>query len=550
MSKSISLHKPKQKTNWVPFVAVALAFYVFAAASGWPKPLAIFNNSAPASSSNTITEGTLKVVHSDNFATKKSSQNFVLETTSGKRYDLRFNSNPPKTKPGSKIRVKGAISGSSITVGSSLNANQYAVVSGAQDTTNLGQKKIAVILFNFSNDTRQPFTPATVTNNVFTSSQSLAAYYNEQTFGKTTVTGEVMGWYTIGQTNANCDQNYGSWSSSARSAAESAGKDLSSYTHFIYIWPSLACGFAGVADLPGNRAWMNGTFSLHNLAHEFGHNLGAQHASSQGNEYGDPFDVMGEPQGSNKYHMNNFHKGQLGWWEPSHTTLINSIGNYDLYPNELSANSPTALRIPVSFDSTAGPMYYYIEYRVPFGFDNFANSDPVVNGVSIRSASGYDRNSSILVPSTLIDTTLATPTLWDAPLLNGQTWNDAAKGIQIKVGGISGSNANVEILAAGNDRTAPSTPTDIKTSKTQTTVTIKWSASADTSGVGGYEVYRNGSRVGVTSGTSFHDTGLTKSTPYNYTLIAYDNYGNASIPATFTSTTPALLCIPTDLICL
>jgi len=46
--------------------------------------------------------------------------------------------------------------------------------------------------------------------------------------------------------------------------------------------------------------------------------------------------------------------------------------------------------------------------------------------------------------------------------------------------------------------------------------------------VAGYRVYRNGSQVGTTAGTSFTDTGLSGSTRYTYTVAGYDAAGNVS----------------------
>src|SRR5205807_2198219 len=42
------------------------------------------------------------------------------------------------------------------------------------------------------------------------------------------------------------------------------------------------------------------------------------------------------------------------------------------------------------------------------------------------------------------------------------------------------------------------------------------------SGVAGYKVFRNGVPVGTTSSNSYSDQGLTPSTLYTYTVLAYD----------------------------
>ncbi len=50
-------------------------------------------------------------------------------------------------------------------------------------------------------------------------------------------------------------------------------------------------------------------------------------------------------------------------------------------------------------------------------------------------------------------------------------------------------------------------------------------------GVAGYRIYRNGSAVTTTGGTTYTDTGLQPSTSYTYTVTAFDAAGNESAPS-------------------
>jgi len=74
--------------------------------------------------------------------------------------------------------------------------------------------------------------------------------------------------------------------------------------------------------------------------------------------------------------------------------------------------------------------------------------------------------------------------------------------------------------------TAPSglTATAVSSSEIQ----LIWNASTDNVGVQEYVVYRNGAPIGTTAGTTYHDTGLTPSTSYSYSVVAKDAAGNAS----------------------
>jgi chitodextrinase len=81
------------------------------------------------------------------------------------------------------------------------------------------------------------------------------------------------------------------------------------------------------------------------------------------------------------------------------------------------------------------------------------------------------------------------------------------------------------------DTTPPSVPTGVSaTAITSKLVKLTWGASTDTggSGLAGYQVYRNGTLIGTNTVASFLDIGLSPSTEYCYTIVAYDNAGNDS----------------------
>ncbi|MCY9511515.1 M60 family metallopeptidase, partial [Paenibacillus larvae] len=59
-------------------------------------------------------------------------------------------------------------------------------------------------------------------------------------------------------------------------------------------------------------------------------------------------------------------------------------------------------------------------------------------------------------------------------------------------------------------------------------VTLKWNSSKSNIGIKGYEIYRNGTKVGVTSSTEYTDTGLQPHTEYRYAVKAVDTKGNVS----------------------
>ncbi len=77
------------------------------------------------------------------------------------------------------------------------------------------------------------------------------------------------------------------------------------------------------------------------------------------------------------------------------------------------------------------------------------------------------------------------------------------------------------------DGTPPTRPENLTATATGTTsIGLSWSGSADPeSGVVGYRVYRNGTQVAQTAGTTYVDTGLSPATTYEYRVSAVNGQG-------------------------
>jgi uncharacterized repeat protein (TIGR01451 family) len=408
-------------------------------------------------------EGAVEILHFDNFDKQTSWEDYLITTTDKKQYALHFAGERPNILSHDRIKIRGIKVHEHIA----LKSLDVEVLSKDEFAPAATIKKVGIILFNFQNDTSQPYTQEHARQVTFTASNSAHAFYQETSFnkvgleGKLRTDGDIYGWYTIPHDNTSCD--YSAWASAARTAATANGFSTTGYNVIVYAFPqTAACSWWGLGSIGGSPAssWVNGSYALRVVAHEMGHNFGAHHSSSYScvdsnnvrvpmsnnctsSEYGDPFDIMG----SSTNHFNNFQKGRLGYLDVVNTQTVSANGSYTIAPIEWATSDVQVLRIPKEKDGNGNiTQYYYLEYRQPFGFDNFSSTTPVANGVSIRLAPPY----SIISQSLLIDTTPETTSFSDAPLTVNKTFEDYLKGITISTTDVSSNFATVAIDFGSN----------------------------------------------------------------------------------------------------
>lgn len=105
------------------------------------------------------------------------------------------------------------------------------------------------------------------------------------------------------------------------------------------------------------------------------------------------------------------------------------------------------------------------------------------------------------------------------------------------------NSANERPVAVYVDQTAPSAPTGVTANRrTEASVWLSWTASADDTLVSGYNIYRNGVQISTTTGSAaaYRDYGLEPASSYTYVIRARDAAGHlsaASVPLTVSTMT-------------
>src|SRR5262245_59851339 len=251
-------------------------------------------------------EGTLQVLHED-YADGTGRFTYFIESK-GQRVQLYFQGEPARQMTGTLVRVHGFRAGNEFAIQGASDVQVLAAgtggtggVSALTVSGTFGPQKTAVLLVNFANNPTQPYTVATAQNVVFNTTSNFDL---ENSYGQTSLTGDVFGWYTIPLSSTVCD--YSTLATQARSPATAAGVNLATSTRLVFAFPGNACGWWGLGTVGGNPsyAWVNGSFQLAVVGHEMGHNFGLYHshslecgdvpvaASCTSSEYGDSLDIM------------------------------------------------------------------------------------------------------------------------------------------------------------------------------------------------------------------------------------------------------------------
>lgn len=394
--------------------------------------------------------GELTVLYADDFDNHRAELvHRIRDEQTGRSFWLRFEGGAPGgLRSGARITVRGraheseiylaAADGTGVTMQGSGTTMQTAAVTGDQRTL--------VMVANFRDKTLDPLNAGAdcsmnaIADRMFTDplDQSVDDMYRDTSLGKVSFSGQVVGPYTLDFASTDvCD--LGVWAQAADVQAAASGIDPTTYDRKVYVMPSNACPFAGVAELAlkPSRAWIFTCDRVRVYGHELGHNLGMQHASTDTDEYGDFSDIMGmygvlKP-------VNGPHKLQMGWLPDSQAPVVTQDGLHNVAPLALDpsvATAPQVLR--VSRPGTGE--YYYLSYRQGAGFE--LNASNYLGRVSVHRWSGGGANTYLL-----------------AVLADGETFVDPVNGFTVTQVSHGDAIATVQVRQGAGCGTAAPTLT-------------------------------------------------------------------------------------------
>jgi hypothetical protein len=420
--------------------------------------------------------GTVTVIQADDFVRRESRLiHTIRDERTRESFHLRFEGEAPSNlRTGTRLQVSGrryapGLLGPELLIaGCCDGATSASVAPRSTDPASLpaGDQRTLVMLANFS-DASVSCSADAVNNAVFAdpAGQSMNGLYQASSFGRVSFSGQVVGPYTLAASSTDpC--NMSGWADAADAQAAASGVDVASYPRKVYVMPLNTCPGAGlgtIGSVQSSRAWIFDCATKGVYAHEMGHNLGMDHASTPTQEYGDNTDPMAIATWM-LHGVNAPHQRALGWFGVTDTQLVTASGLYNLAPLAIDPTQATAPRtLMIAKPDTLE--YYYLSYRTAIGADSYIDG-AYYNRLSVHRYNG--------------DATLSRTFLL-AGLADGQSMADSVNGITVTMIAHDDTHATAKVEFASTPAPTPApTPTCVQSTPMITLTPPAQSAPAGT----------------------------------------------------------------------
>jgi M6 family metalloprotease-like protein len=348
-----------------------------------------------------------------------------------------------------------------------------------------GVLRILIIAAAFS-DINETVSTATIRSEYFGQTASVSSYYQEDSYGKVTLTGDVLGWYKLPYPEAHygkdclniddaaCNGQDASWQI-AQDAYNLACKDtnFANYDYYVFlhsgngeessavkndVWSVTYLGGEDVTPttcstaitltkfniVPESEA--DGAVPLGVYCHEFGHQLGLPdlYNTNTGQTILGPWSLMdkglwnGNPPGSSPSHMDAWSKVQLQFMSGSMIATANAgvTTTFTIDPTEVSSSNVHVVQVPLGSGSPPS-RYYLIEVRSRIGYDSALPS----TGVLIL----YVDPTQLIGKVKIINGHPTVSELNEATWNVGQTFTDTANNWSVTITSQTGNSYQVSI---------------------------------------------------------------------------------------------------------
>jgi hypothetical protein len=193
--------------------------------------------------------------------------------------------------------------------------------------------------------------------------------------------------------------------------------------------------------------------------------------------------------------------------------------SYDSLGRLRQASYDTGTTVAYTLDPAGNRTNVTTGPATPLNFAATATSTTQINltWTAVPQATGY----KLYRPGSTTPFTLTSTSYSDTGLTAYTTYSYAVAATYPS-GALSGqATASARTLAL-----PPNPPTSVSASAaSQTSINVSWSGATDPSGpgIGQYGVYRDGTQITTTTGTSYTDTGLAGWSTHSYYIVTYDN---------------------------